>query len=48
MQIGDKVKVKAPFGYTYSDIYTIINIIDGVYFLDDIGGGFDIQYLEVV
>lgn len=48
MQIGDKVKVKPPFGLTFQDEYTIISIQDGVYFLDGIDGGFDALYLEAV
>lgn len=48
MSIGDKVKVKEPFSFTFSGVYTIMNIQDGVYFLEGIEGGFDATYLVEV
>ncbi len=46
MQVGDKVRVKYPFGITFDGEYTTANIIGSVYFLDGIEGGFDAMYLE--
>lgn len=48
MQVGNKVKVKYPFGLTFEGEYTIIDIKGSVYFLEGIEGGFDAQYLEAV
>ncbi len=48
MQPGDKVIIKPPFGLTFTGQYTIIDVVDGVYFLNGIEGGFDPMYLEAV
>jgi hypothetical protein len=52
LQIGQQVRVLEPFDHTFSDVYSIIEIVihdDGqiVYILEE-AGGFDIKYLEVV
>lgn len=45
--VGDQVRVLPPFGYTFTEVYTIVSInADGVYFLTGIEGGFDEIYLE--
>ena len=48
MQVGDKVRVKYPFGLTFQDVYTTVAIENNVHYLEGIEGGFDIQYLEAV
>ena len=44
MTIGSKVKVKEPFGFTFTEIYIIIAVQNNVYFLEGIDGGFDASY----
>lgn len=46
MQIGAIVKILEPFHTTFTEEYTIIDIVDGVYYLDGIEGDFDIAYLK--
>lgn len=48
MQIGTIVKIIEPFYTTFTEEYVIINIVDEVYYLDGIEGGFDITYLKEV
>ena len=53
MQIGDSVRVLAPFDHSFPGIYTITEVVqnpDGtiVYILSDEAGGFDAKYLELV
>ena len=51
MQIGTIVKILEPFHTTFTEEYAIIDIVDivdGVYYLDGIEGGFDITYLKEV
>ena len=46
MQIGAIVKILEPFHTTFTEEYTIIDIVDGVYYLDGIECGFDVAYLK--
>ena len=46
MKIGTIVKILEPFHATFTEEYTITDIVDGVYYLDGIEGGFDIAYLK--
>ena len=48
MQIGTIVKILEPFHTTFTEEYVIIDIVDEVYYLDGIEGGFDIAYLKEV
>lgn len=48
MNIGDKVRVLHPFDCPFDGEHTIVDIINGVYFLSGIDGGFDAMYLEAV
>ena len=46
MQIGAIVKIIEPFHTTFTEEYTIIDIVEGVYYLDGIEGGFDVAFLK--
>ena len=48
MQIGTIVKILEPFHATFTEEYVIIDIVDEVYYLDGIEGGFGIIYLKEV
>lgn len=48
MKIGDTVRVLSPFGVSLNSEYKIINIVDNVYFLEGIEGGFDSKFMEVI
>jgi hypothetical protein len=53
LEVGQQVRVLAPFDESFPDVYTIIDIViteenSTVYFLNDIDGAFDSIFLEVV
>lgn len=53
MEVGNTVKVLAPFNESFTSTYTIVEVIthdDGqiVYILSDDAGGFALHFIEVV
>lgn len=53
LEVGQQVRVLAPFDESFPDVYTIreVAITDDnvtVYFIGDIEGAFDVAFLEIV
>ena len=48
MQVGDKIKILPPFDISYPNEYIIIEIVEDVYFVEGIEGGFCIDYIRSI
>lgn len=53
LEVGQQVRVLAPFNQTFSEVYTIREVFvqengNVVYFIGDIEGAFDIMFLEAI